>query len=83
MPFCEGGGADADDPERAVLALFLFAAGVGELQSALDGFLGSLVELGFGEEVAGCALENFAAAIGALGTAFYTRHGAVLFAWFG
>src|SRR4051812_2481651 len=31
-----GTGADADDPERAVLALFLAASGVGELQCALN-----------------------------------------------
>ena len=30
-----GGGADADDPERAVLTLLLLASGVGELQPAL------------------------------------------------
>jgi hypothetical protein len=60
----ESGGADADDPKRAILALLLLAAGVGELESALDGFLSGLVELGFGEEVAAGALEDLAAAIG-------------------
>jgi len=35
-----GGGADADDPQRAVLALLLLAAGIGELQPALNRFLG-------------------------------------------
>src|ERR1035438_9402654 len=33
-----GAGADAHDPQRAVLALFLLAAGIGKLQPALDGF---------------------------------------------
>ena len=33
-----GGGADAHDPQRAVLALALLTARVGELQSALDRF---------------------------------------------
>src|ERR1700744_1217975 len=37
------GCVDTDDPERAVLTLLLFTAGVGELESALDGFLSSLV----------------------------------------
>src|SRR5436305_14056953 len=46
-----GGGADADDPDGAELALLLLASGVGELQSALHRFLRSLVELGFCEEI--------------------------------
>src|SRR5260221_561887 len=33
-----GGGADADNPQRAVLALLLLAAGIGKLQRAIDGF---------------------------------------------
>src|SRR4051812_35372428 len=39
-----GGGADADDPDRAVLALLLFASEVGELHATLHRFLRSLVE---------------------------------------
>jgi hypothetical protein len=39
-----GGGADADDPQRAVLALFLFASGIGELQSAVNGFFRRAVQ---------------------------------------
>src|SRR5438477_5954796 len=38
------GGSDADDPQRAVLALALFPAGVGELQSAVYGLFGRTVE---------------------------------------
>ena len=69
-----GSGGDADDPERAELALLLAAAGVGELEAALDGFLGCLVELGFCEEVTACALEDLFAAVIPLGTAFYAGH---------
>src|ERR1700728_1039466 len=53
-----GCSRDADDPQRAELALLLTAAGGGELEAALYCFLGCLVELGLGEEVAACALEN-------------------------
>ena len=37
-----GGGADADDPEPAELALLLLAADVGEFETAFNGFLGCL-----------------------------------------
>src|ERR1700719_2595177 len=43
-----GGGADAHNPERAVLPLFLFASGVGKLEPALYRFFGRPVEFGFG-----------------------------------
>src|SRR5882672_11528047 len=43
-----GGGADAHNPERAVLPLFLFASGVSELEPALHRFFGGSVEFGFG-----------------------------------
>src|ERR1700678_3708555 len=42
-----GGGADAHDPDRPVLALLLLAAGVGKLQRAIDGFFCRTVEFGF------------------------------------
>jgi hypothetical protein len=69
-----GGGRDADDPQGAELALLLLAAGVGELEAALDGFLGCLVELGFSKEVSTSSLENLFAAITPLGTTFYAGH---------
>src|SRR5882757_5991792 len=75
------GCVDADDPEGAVLALLLFAAGVGELERALDGLLSSLVELGFGEEVTTGALEDLLAAVVAFCTPFYTGHLASPFAY--
>src|SRR5689334_2008973 len=34
-----GSGADADDPDGAILALLLLAAGISKLESALYGFL--------------------------------------------
>src|ERR1700733_1611515 len=76
------GCVDADDPESAELALLLFTAGVGELKSALDGFLSGLVELGFGEEVTTRALEDLFAAIVAFCTPFYTGHVDSPFAYF-
>src|SRR5215472_13562867 len=70
--------ADADDPHRAELPLLLLAADVGKLETALNGFLRCLIELGFCEEVAACALEDLFAAIVALCTALYTRHRVLL-----
>jgi hypothetical protein len=43
-----GGGADADDPQRAEVALFALAADVSELQGALNGFLSGTVQLALG-----------------------------------
>ena len=43
-----GGCADADDPEPAELALLLLAADVSEFETAFNGFLRCLVELGLG-----------------------------------
>src|SRR5580658_8801670 len=74
-----GRGADAHDPQRAELPLLLLAADVGELETALDGFLSCLIELGLCEEVAACALEDLFAAVVALCTALYTRHRVLLF----
>ena len=73
-----GCGIDAHDPERAELALLLFASAVSELHAALDGFLGCLVELGFGEEVAAGALQDFLAAVGAFGSTFDAWHASFL-----
>src|ERR1035437_4474900 len=42
-----GRGADAHDPDGAVLPLLLLAAAVGELQAALDRLFGRTVEFGF------------------------------------
>src|SRR6185312_5820122 len=78
-----GGGVDAHDPERAILALFLLAARVGELHAALDGFLGGLVELGFCEEITACALQDFFAAVTAFGSTFNAGHCCFSFLDFG
>ena len=66
-----------------ILALLLLAAGVGEHQAAFDGLLRCLVELGFGEEVAAGAFQDLLAAVGALGTPFYTGHRGSPFAYIG
>src|ERR1700761_8371632 len=69
-----GGGIDTHDPERAVLTLLLLAAAVGELESALDGFLRCLVELRFGKEITAGALEDLFAAVVAFCSTFYAGH---------
>ena len=68
------GRVDAHDPEGAVLALFPLSSAVGELEAALDGFLGCLVELRFGEEITAGSLEDFLAAVGAFCPTFDARH---------
>src|SRR5271170_5945224 len=73
-----GRGIDAHDPERAVLALLLFASAVGELQSALDGFLRCLVELRLSKEITACALEDLLAAVVTFCSTFYAGHCLVL-----
>src|SRR6185312_13259301 len=75
------GRIDAHDPERAELPLLLLAPRVGEHLRALNGLLSCLVELGFCEEVAAGFLEDFLAAVSALGTAFDARHRVLLFAF--
>ena len=67
-------GRDAHDPQRAELALLLFATRVSELQATLYGLLRCLVELRFCEEVAACSLENLLPAVTPLGTTFYAGH---------
>src|SRR6185437_13142035 len=75
------GRVDTDDPESAVLPLLLLAAGVREHESALDGLLRCLIELGFCEEVTTRALEDLLAAIITFRTPFYTGHLASPFAY--
>src|SRR6185437_7718675 len=74
-----GGGADADDPELAELALALLAPAVGELERALAGFLRRAVQLALGEEEALGEAEDFLALVAPFGAAFYARHRFLLF----
>src|SRR6202030_1782308 len=69
-----GGGADAEDLKGADLTLLLLAADVGEFETASDGLLRCLVELGFGEEVAAGSLEDLFAAVVAFCATFYAGH---------
>src|ERR1700678_4470823 len=73
QPVQAGGGANAHDPDRPVLALLLFAAGIGKLQSALDGFFRGAVKLGFSEEVSARTFQNLFALGAAFGSTFDTR----------
>src|SRR6187402_1273235 len=70
--------ADTNDPERAKLTLLLLTSDVGELETALNGFLSSLIELGFCEEVTTRALEDLFASITAFCSTFYAWHRALL-----
>src|SRR5712664_4248120 len=73
-----GGGADALNPQAAVLALLDAAVALGVTVGAIRGFLCGLVELAFGEEKAFCPLEVLLAPCPALGAAFYACHGFLL-----
>jgi len=43
-PLGSGGGADAYDPDRTILALLLLAPAIGELQPALNRLFGGAME---------------------------------------
>src|SRR5260370_1856633 len=73
-----GGGADALNPQAAVLALLDAAVALGVTVGAIGGFLRGLVELALGEEKAFCPLEVLLAPCPALGAAFYACHGFLL-----
>src|SRR6202042_3835843 len=62
--------ADTHDPQRAVLALLLLAAGIGELERALHRFLRGTVQFAFSEEVALGKGKRSCAAVRPLGTTF-------------
>src|SRR5882762_4982482 len=73
-----GGGADALNPQAAVLAFLDAAVALGVTIGAIGGFLCGLVELALGEEKAFCPLEVLLAPCTALGAAFYACHGFLL-----
>src|SRR5260370_21547771 len=73
-----GSGADALDPELAILAFFDAAIALGVTVGAIGGFLRGLVELALSEEKAFCPLEVLLAPCPALGAAFYACHGFLL-----
>src|SRR5262249_24901546 len=74
-----GSGADAHDPQRPVLALFLAASGISELQAALHRLLRRPVQLRFCQVITAGAVKYFFAFGAAFGPAFYTRHVVLLF----
>src|ERR1700752_1017048 len=82
QPVQLGGGADAHNPQRADLPLALLASGIGKLQPALDRLLRRAVKLRFCQEITACAVKYLLAFLAAFGSALYTRHGALLFAFF-
>src|SRR5229473_8415423 len=75
------GGADALNPQAAVLALLDATVALGVTIGAIGGFLCGLVELAFCEEKAFCPLEVLFAPCPALSAAFYASHGFLLRFW--
>jgi len=72
------GGADALNPELAILALFDAAVALGIAIGAIGGFLRGLVELALCEVKAFCSPEVLLAPCTALGAAFYASLGVSL-----
>src|SRR3989442_12948849 len=54
-PIHFGSRGDAHNPKRAILALFLLAAGVCEFEAALDRLFSGAVQFGFCEEITASA----------------------------
>src|SRR5713101_6422343 len=73
------GGADALDPQAAILALLGAAVAESIAIGAIGRFLGGLIQLALGEEKAFGPLEILLAPSPALGAAFYACHGFLLF----
>jgi hypothetical protein len=69
------GGADALNPQAAVLTLFDTAIAERIAIGAIGSFLRGLVQLALGEEKTFGPLEILLAPCTALGTAFYASHG--------
>src|SRR5215813_10569711 len=68
------GGVDADNPDSAVIALFVLAADVGELQSAIDRLHGCAVQLALGKKITGRSFEHLLAGGPPMRTTFHSRH---------
>src|SRR5215469_15111442 len=68
------GSVDAHDPQRAVLALLVLSAYVGELQAALDRFLRGAMQLALGEKITRRQLQRLFPGSPAVGTTFNSRH---------
>jgi hypothetical protein len=77
-----GSRANPHDPKRPVLPLPLFPAAICKLEAALYGFFRGSVEFRFSEEVSARAIKYFLALGAAFGSAFYTWHGFLLFAFY-
>ena len=73
------GGADALDPQAAILALLGAAVAESIAIRAIGRFLSRLIQLALGEEKAFGPLEVLLAPRPALGAAFYACHGFLLF----
>src|SRR5258707_13848288 len=80
-PIQLGRRANAHNPQRAILPLALLAARVSKLQPALHRLFGGAVQLRFGEEITASAFKYLFSFRAAFGSAFYTRHSILLFAF--
>ena len=65
---------DADDPQRAELALLVLAADVGEFQPALHGLLRRAIEFALGEKITGSPFERLFPGVPPVGSSFDSRH---------
>src|SRR5580658_2233347 len=72
------GGADALNPERAVIAFAHAAVAIGVAQRAVHRFFRRAVELALGKEKSLGVLQQLFAAGAAFGSTFNSRHGSLL-----
>src|SRR3990172_6156009 len=68
------GGAYANDPQAAEVALLLSPTAVGGYQRLIDRLLGGAIELAFGGAETLRELQHLAAPVATVGTSFYSRH---------
>src|SRR2546423_6154338 len=73
--------ADANDPERAELALLELAAREGEIQRALDLLFRMAIELALGAAIAASQFQNVFTFLQSLVSAFYAWHQSLLNQW--
>src|SRR5580658_1593861 len=67
-------GSDANNPQRAEIALLAAAADKAIAQSLLDGLLRGPIQFALGEKIARRSGQRLVAVVPAFGPAFYSRH---------
>ena len=74
MPGGAAGRIDADDPERAEIALLVLAADVAMTKRTFDRFLSGAIQLALGEKESLGERQGFLTICAALSSSFYSRH---------